>query len=131
MIGPLIVSRIAIAPFRLSLREPFAVAYATANDVPTILVRVSTADGADGVVGWGEATPDPNVTGETYASTLAMLVSDLAPALIGRGPSDDSTRWSTPLRLPRPRSTSPSTTSSPAPPVCRCGPCSAAGSSRT
>ena len=87
MIGALIVSKIEVAPVRLSLREPFAVAYATADDVPTILVRVSTA-GDDGAVGWGEATPDPNVTGETYASALAMLVSDLAPALIGHDARD-------------------------------------------
>ena len=85
MIGPLHLAKIEVAPLRLTLREPFAVAYATMDDVPTILVRVSTENG---LVGWGEATPDPNVTGETYASTLAMLVADLAPALIGHDARD-------------------------------------------
>ena len=80
MIGPLLVAKVEIAPIRLSLREPFAVAYATQHDIPTILVRTSTAGGA---AGWGEATPDPNVTGETFAGALAMLVTDLGPALIG------------------------------------------------
>lgn len=85
MIGPLTIARVEVAPIRLTLREPFAVAYATQHDIPTILVRVSTAEGA---VGWGEATPDPNVTGETFASAHAMLVADLAPALVGRDARD-------------------------------------------
>ena len=46
----------------------------------SVLVRIRTADGA---VGWGEATPDPNVTGETWGGVAATLRDDLAPALLG------------------------------------------------
>src|SRR5205814_112110 len=36
----------------------------------------------------GEATPDPNVTGETWGGVAEMLRRDLAPALIGRDARD-------------------------------------------
>ena len=76
----LTIARIEIFPIRLPLHEPFAVAYVTQEEIPTVLVRITTTDGA---VGWGEATPDPNVTGETYHSTVAVLEHDLAPAVLG------------------------------------------------
>ena len=76
----LTIERIDIFPIRLRLHEPFVVSYATQYDIPTVLLRVTTADGQ---TGWGEATPDPNVTGETYHSTIAILEHDLAPAVIG------------------------------------------------
>ncbi|MCC6790125.1 MAG: dipeptide epimerase [Thermomicrobiales bacterium] len=82
------IARIEIIPARLPLREPFVVAYAAMDDVPTIFVRVTTHGG---LVGWGEATPDPNVTGETFAGTTAMLHVDLAPALIGHDARDRET----------------------------------------
>lgn len=82
------VARIEVIPARLPLREPFVVAYAAMDDVPTIFVRVTTHGG---LVGWGEATPDPNVTGETFASATAMLQADLAPALIGHDARDRET----------------------------------------
>jgi L-alanine-DL-glutamate epimerase-like enolase superfamily enzyme len=82
------IERIEIVPARLPLREPFVVAYATQEDIPTVFVRVTTRGG---LVGWGEATPDPNVTGESFASTAAMLRDDLAPALIGHDARDRET----------------------------------------
>jgi L-alanine-DL-glutamate epimerase-like enolase superfamily enzyme len=74
------VTRIEIFPIRLALHEPFVVSYATQYDIPTVLLRVTAADGQ---TGWGEATPDPNVTGETWHGTVAVLEHDLAPAVIG------------------------------------------------
>jgi L-alanine-DL-glutamate epimerase-like enolase superfamily enzyme len=82
------IARIEVIPARLPLREPFVVAYASMDDVPTIFVRVTTHGG---LVGWGEATPDPNVTGETFAGATAMLQTDLAPALIGHDARDRET----------------------------------------
>jgi L-alanine-DL-glutamate epimerase-like enolase superfamily enzyme len=76
----LTIARIDIFPIRLRLHEPFAVSYATQYDIPTVLLRVTTDDGR---TGWGEATPDPNVTGETWHSTIAILEHDLAPTVIG------------------------------------------------
>jgi L-alanine-DL-glutamate epimerase-like enolase superfamily enzyme len=81
----MIVSAIDVIPVRLPLREPFVIAYATYPDVLSVLVRIRTADGAEG---WGEATPDPNVTGETWGSAAEMLRQDLAPALLGRDARD-------------------------------------------
>src|SRR4051794_26509862 len=75
------ISSIEVIPVRLPLREPFAIAYATYTETLSVLVRVRTADGAEG---WGEATPDANVTGETWRGVAETLRGDLAPALIGR-----------------------------------------------
>jgi L-Ala-D/L-Glu epimerase len=76
----LLINRIDIFPIRLTLHEPFVVSYATQYDIPTVLVRITATDGQ---TGWGEATPDPNVTGETWHSTIAVLEHDLAPAVLG------------------------------------------------
>ena len=76
----MIISSIEVIPVRLPLREPFVVAYASYPDTLSVLVRIRTRDGGEG---WGEATPDPNVTGETWGGTAETLRRDLAPALIG------------------------------------------------
>src|SRR5215211_2745161 len=77
----MIVASVEIIPVRLPLREPFVVAYASYPDTLSVLVRIRTREGAEG---WGEATPDPNVTGETWGGTMETLRRDLAPVLIGR-----------------------------------------------
>jgi L-alanine-DL-glutamate epimerase-like enolase superfamily enzyme len=77
----MIISAIEVIPVRLPLREPFVISYATYPDVLSVLVRIRTRDGAEG---WGEATPDPNVTGETWFGVAETLRRDLAPALLGR-----------------------------------------------
>ena len=74
------IAQIEIIPVRLPLREPFVIAYASYPDVASVLVRITTAGG---LTGWGEATPDPNVTGETYQGTTETLRHTLAPALLG------------------------------------------------
>ena len=76
----LIVREIEIIHLRLPLHEPFVIAYASYADVDSVLVRIVAADGT---VGWGEATPDPNVTGETVEGTIATLRHALAPAVLG------------------------------------------------
>jgi L-alanine-DL-glutamate epimerase-like enolase superfamily enzyme len=81
----MIVSAIEIIPVCLPLREPFVIANATYPDVLSVLVRIRTRDGAEG---WGEATPDPNVTGETWGGVAETLRRDLAPALLGRDARD-------------------------------------------
>ena len=76
----MIIASIDIIPVRLPLREPFVIAYASYPDILSVLVRIRARNGAEG---WGEATPDPNVTGETWGGTAETLRRDLAPALIG------------------------------------------------
>lgn len=75
---------IEIIPVRLPLTEPFVISYGTFPDVESALVRIET-DG--GHTGWGEATPDPHVTGETFGGVVETL-KVIAPALLGRDPHD-------------------------------------------
>lgn len=84
-VPPLVIARIDVWAARLPLHEPFVISYATYPDVATIIVRVQTVDGLQG---WGEATPDPNVTGETYGGVYETLRRDLLPALLGRDGRD-------------------------------------------
>lgn len=78
------ISSIEIIPIRLPLHEPFIISYGTFPDVPTVLVRLTTDDG---LVGWGEGTPDAFVTGETFGGVVETL-REIAPALLGRDPRD-------------------------------------------
>lgn len=68
---------------RLPLIAPFVISYGTYAHVESVLVRLTTDTG---LVGWGEATPDPYVTGESWAGTHAMLRHDLLPLLRDRDP---------------------------------------------
>jgi L-alanine-DL-glutamate epimerase-like enolase superfamily enzyme len=81
------ITGVEIVPVKLPLLEPFVVSYGTFPDLATVLVRLET-DG--GLTGWGEGTPDPHVTGETFEGVAATL-RHLAPALLGRDPLDRST----------------------------------------
>jgi len=82
---PLTIAAVDVIPVRLPLREPFVIAYASYPDVESVLVRLRTADG---LVGWGEATPDPHVTGETWRGVAETIRHTLAPALLGRDARD-------------------------------------------
>ncbi len=68
---------------RLPLIAPFIISYGTYSHVESVLVRLTTETG---LVGWGEATPDPYVTGESWAGTYAMLRHDLLPLLRDQDP---------------------------------------------
>lgn len=78
------ITGIEIIPIRLPLTEPFVISYGTFPDVESALVRVETDAG---VTGWGEGTPDPHVTGETFGAVVETLKA-VAPALLGRDPRD-------------------------------------------
>lgn len=64
------IRSIDVFPVLLHLREPFRVAYEVEEDAWNLIVRVTTAGGQ---VGWGNACPDPEVTGETPSSALKTL----------------------------------------------------------
>lgn len=72
-----------IFQIRLPLISPFIVSYGTYTHVESIVLRLSTDTG---LVGWGEATPDPYVTGETWSSAFAMLKHDLLMQIVGKDP---------------------------------------------
>jgi L-Ala-D/L-Glu epimerase len=82
---PLPIATIDLWAVRLPLHEPFVIAYGTQYDIPTVIVRLRTADGAEG---WGEGTPDQIVTGETWGGTVETLRRDLLPVVVGRDARD-------------------------------------------
>lgn len=69
----------------LPFKVPFAVSYQTYYSMPTIIVKLTTENGT---IGYGEATPDQHVTGETLGSTIAVLEHTLLPSIIGLSPFD-------------------------------------------
>ncbi|WP_313894286.1 dipeptide epimerase [Psychrobacillus sp.] len=79
------IKEIEIYAIRLPLVDPFIISYHTYDDMPSIIVKLTTEEG---IVGYGEAVADEHVTGETWESTYAMLKNTLAPLLIGKNPME-------------------------------------------
>ncbi|MEK5145536.1 dipeptide epimerase [Psychrobacillus sp. FSL K6-4615] len=79
------IKEIDIYAIRLPLIDPFIISYHTYDDMPSIIVKLTTDTG---LVGYGEAVADEHVTGETWESTYALLKSTLAPAIIGENPME-------------------------------------------
>ena len=77
------ITSVTVTGIKLPLIRPFIVAYETYYDMPTLLIKIETDAG---ITGYGEATPDQHVTGETWESTYSMLVHHLAPSVIGENP---------------------------------------------
>lgn len=77
------ITSVTVTGIKLPLIRPFIVSYETYYDMPTIIVKLETDSGA---VGYGEATPDQHVTGETWESCYHMLVHQLAPEVLGENP---------------------------------------------
>ena len=77
------IVKVDVFQARLPLIEPFIISYVRLDDMPTIFTRIELDNG---IVGWGEAVPDQNVTGETWHSTYDVIVHELAPLLIGKSP---------------------------------------------
>lgn len=75
-----IIRSVEVHPLRLRLREPFAVTSGARDHIDTVLVRVTTIGGS---VGWGEASPDTAVTGETVGASIDALRGPIAKAVIG------------------------------------------------
>lgn len=74
----MLVTRAEIFAIRLPLRQPFIVSYGRFDDMPSILLKLTASDGS---IGWGEAVPDPHVTGETFEGTYTILEHALLPAI--------------------------------------------------
>ena len=110
------ITGVEIIPVKLPLLEPFVVSYGTFPDLATVLVRLET-DG--GLTGWGEGTPDPHVTGETFEGVAATLRHrwTVPP------PCGSWNRGSRARRRRRLRSTSRFTTSPGTSPGCQSGRC--------
>ncbi|MDV6379163.1 dipeptide epimerase [Sporosarcina sp. GW1-11] len=78
------ITEIEVFAIRLPLYEPFVISYATYDDMPSIIVKLTTDTGH---IGYGESVADDHVTGESWESTFAVIHHTLAPQLIGENPS--------------------------------------------
>ncbi|WP_256839450.1 mandelate racemase/muconate lactonizing enzyme family protein [Ornithinimicrobium faecis] len=79
------VTGATIHPIHLPLRDPFVVAYARWESMPSIILELHTDTG---LTGWGESVPDETVTGESHSAAVAMLRDVLLPAVLGREVAD-------------------------------------------
>ncbi|KQL54221.1 mandelate racemase [Heyndrickxia shackletonii] len=77
------ITKAEIVGIHLPLKEPFIISYVTYDFMPSIIVKLETDDG---LVGYGEAVPDENVTGETFFSVIEVLKHQLLPAIMGESP---------------------------------------------
>ena len=75
----------SITPIAISipLKQEIIMGGISFTNSENILIQIETEDG---LVGWGEASSAPNMTGETIAS-MEAAVKYLTPHLIGRDPS--------------------------------------------
>ncbi len=67
----------------LKLDEPYTIAYETVDTSPNVFLRLQTVSG---LLGWGCATPDLEVTGETTESVLSVFQQTIEPYLRGKSP---------------------------------------------
>jgi L-alanine-DL-glutamate epimerase-like enolase superfamily enzyme len=72
------VSAVRAYRVEVALEEAYQLAYATFETIGNLVVRVETESG---LVGWGSASPDPHVTGESVEGNLDALREVLVPAL--------------------------------------------------
>ncbi|MDS9473009.1 mandelate racemase/muconate lactonizing enzyme family protein [Sporosarcina pasteurii] len=79
------ITEIEIFAIRLPLYEPFVISYARYDDMPSIIVKITTDTGH---VGYGEGVADEHVTGESLTSTFEVIKNTLAPKLIGEDPKN-------------------------------------------
>jgi len=78
--GPLRIKRVDAIPVALPLAKPMLMAAEKISTAENLLVRIE-AD--NGLVGWGEATVAPTMTGDTLAGIVAAVRKHMAPLLVG------------------------------------------------
>lgn len=71
---------IITTPHAIPLARPYAIASGTTAAVELVVVRV---EGDDGAAGLGAATPEPSVTGESFAACRQALAEERTAALVG------------------------------------------------
>lgn len=81
------ITDIEVKPLNLGLQTALTVAYGSYPVLNYALLKISTADG---LLGLGEASPDPEVTGETQAIVLEAL-RQAVPLLVGHDPFEIET----------------------------------------
>jgi L-alanine-DL-glutamate epimerase-like enolase superfamily enzyme len=70
-------------PLSMRLAEPYSIAYETIHETTNVFLRVETNQG---IVGYGCAAPDEQVTGERPESVLKSLNDVVGPSITGSDP---------------------------------------------
>jgi L-alanine-DL-glutamate epimerase-like enolase superfamily enzyme len=74
------VTSVGVYYYDLPLHEPFKIAIAEMRESLNVLVCLHTNQG---IVGWGEASPFPAITGDTQATSIAVA-KDIAELITGQ-----------------------------------------------
>jgi muconate cycloisomerase len=80
------IAGVEAVPLEARLRVPFRFGTVVRTTSANVLVRI-TSD--DGLTGYGEACPVPQLTAETQESVVALVAQRVAPELVG----EDARRW--------------------------------------
>jgi len=80
------IARVEAVPLEARLKTPFRFGSVVRTTSANVLVRIT---GEDGVVGYGEACPVPQLTAETQESVVALVEQRVTPELLG----EDALRW--------------------------------------
>ncbi len=78
---PLIIKRMDAIPIAIPLKQPVIMAGVRLEVSYNLLVR---AEAANGLVGWGEASVAPTMTGDVLPGMVAAVNEHLAPLMIGK-----------------------------------------------
>ena len=84
--SPLKIASVEAVPLAARLSVPFRFGRVVRTTSANVLLRVTTEDG---LVGWGEACPVPQLTAETQESVVALVEQRVAPELVGQ----DARHW--------------------------------------
>jgi L-alanine-DL-glutamate epimerase-like enolase superfamily enzyme len=74
------IRAISVAAHSVKVTEPYAIASGTTDAVEIAVVRIESEAG---VAGYGAATPEPTVTGESFADCRAALAETRTRCLVG------------------------------------------------
>lgn len=77
------ITAIEAWPIKMRLQEPYTIAYQTIESTTNVFLRIETNRG---IVGYGCAAPDQEITGETTESVLTALNDVAAEQLKGSDP---------------------------------------------
>lgn len=77
------ITEIEVFAIRLPLIDPFIISYGSYDDMPSVIVKITTDNG---YIGYGEGVADEHVTAESWESVFQVIKNTLAPKLIGENP---------------------------------------------
>lgn len=77
------IKRLSAWRVDMRLEEPYTIAYETVETASNVFLSAETSDG---IVGYGCAAPDCQVTGETAESVLSAFRDVIEPAMLGVDP---------------------------------------------